>query len=147
MKKEEAINILKHPHEMYQGSDGKVGYTFNPSRKNYEAFKLAIEALEQEPCEDAVSRKAVLNGIDNYIEKAQSTGAKDDFISFEELVVKALPPVTPVACIAEIKFSKEDMQKLVNEKIKEIAAESNKRQWISVGERLPEYSQYKGGIK
>lgn len=51
--------------------------------------------LEQEPCEDCISRQAVINGVDNYIKKVQSTGAKDDFISFEELVVKALPPVTP----------------------------------------------------
>ena len=36
-----------------------------------------------------------MNGIDNYIEKVQSTGAKDDFISFEELVVKALPSIQP----------------------------------------------------
>lgn len=66
-----------------------------PHGKVYEEHKLILELLEQEPCEDAISRQAVINGIDNYIEKVQSTGAKDDFISFEELVVKALPPVTP----------------------------------------------------
>ena len=48
MTKEEAIEILKHPSEMYQGSDGVVGYTFNPNRENYEAFQLAIKTLEQE---------------------------------------------------------------------------------------------------
>ena len=58
------------------------------------ALDMTIKALEQEPCEDCISRQAVINGIDNYIEKVQSTGAKDDFISFEELVVKVLPPVT-----------------------------------------------------
>ena len=40
---------------------------------------------------DLISRQAVLDGIDKYIEKAQSTGTKDDFISFAELGVKALP--------------------------------------------------------
>ena len=40
---------------------------------------------------DLISRKAVLDGIDKYIEKAQSTGTKDDFISFAELGVKGLP--------------------------------------------------------
>jgi len=59
------------------------------------ALDMTIKAIEQEPYEDCISRQAVINGIDNYIEKVQSTGAKDDFISFEELVVKALPPVTP----------------------------------------------------
>ena len=40
---------------------------------------------------DLISRQAVLDGIDKYIEKAQSTGTKDDFISFAELGVKGLP--------------------------------------------------------
>ena len=57
MTREEAINILKHPSEMYQGTDGIVGYTFNPNKRNYEAFQLAIKALEKEPYEDCVSRK------------------------------------------------------------------------------------------
>ena len=30
------------------------------------AFDMAIEALKQEPCEDAVSREVVFNVIDNY---------------------------------------------------------------------------------
>lgn len=47
MTREEAISILKHPSEMYQGTDGIVGYTFNPNRSNYEAFQLAIEELEK----------------------------------------------------------------------------------------------------
>jgi len=59
------------------------------------ALDMTIKAIEQEPYEDCISRQAVINGIDNYIEKVQSTGAKDDFISFEELVVKALPSVKP----------------------------------------------------
>lgn len=54
-----------------------------------------LRALEQEPCEDCVSRQAVLDGVDRYIYKSQSTGTQDDFYSFAELVVKALPPVTP----------------------------------------------------
>ena len=40
---------------------------------------------------DLISKEAVLDGIDKYIEKAQSTGTKDDFISFAELGVKGLP--------------------------------------------------------
>ena len=60
-----------------------------------EAYKMAIKALEQQPCEDCISREAVIEVLDKYIEKAQSTGTKDDFISFQELVVKQLPSVTP----------------------------------------------------
>ena len=65
------------------------------SDEDVQMFENILALLEQEPCEDAISRQAVLDGIDNYIEKAQSTGTKDDFISFEELVVKVLPSVTP----------------------------------------------------
>lgn len=43
----EAIDILKSPDGVYQGTDGIVGYTYNPRKRNYEAFQLAIKALEQ----------------------------------------------------------------------------------------------------
>ena len=56
---------------------------------------LEIKALEQQPCEDCISRQAVLDGVDRYIYKSQSTGTQDDFYSFAELVVKELPSVTP----------------------------------------------------
>lgn len=55
----------------------------------------------QEPCEDAISRQAVLDGVDRYIYKSQSTGTQDDFYSFAELVVKQLPSVTPQPYRAE----------------------------------------------
>ena len=86
MTREEAIsimNVIVHMLEPQYDTD-----------RIEDAVEMAIKALEQEPCNDAISRQAVINGIDNYIEKVQSTGAKDDFISFEELVVKVLPPVT-----------------------------------------------------
>ena len=44
---------------------------------------------------DLISRQTVLDGIDTYIYKAQSTGTQDDFYSFAELVVKQLPSVNP----------------------------------------------------
>lgn len=61
-----------------------------------------------ESSQDCISRQEVIDGIDRYIEKAQGFGIIDDFISFKELVVKQLPPVTP------------------------------KVEWIPVTERLPE---------
>lgn len=50
--------------------------------------------LESQPT-DAISRQAVIDGIDRYIEKTQSTSVIDNFISFKELVIKHLPLVTP----------------------------------------------------
>ena len=86
MTHDEMIDVLK----------GLVFGTFDrTTAKEREALDMAIELLEQEPCEDAIIRQAVLDGIDTYINKAQSTGTQDDFYSFAELVVKELPSVTP----------------------------------------------------
>ena len=79
--------------------------------ENKQAFDMAIEALKNQPrfiihsdgtieqiieiCEDCISREAVLDAINKYIEKSQSRGTIDDFISFEELVVKDLPSIQP----------------------------------------------------
>ena len=92
--------------------------------------ELAIKALEQEPCADAVSKKAVL-GLFN------KSDMRSWAMSLLKREIEEIPPVKPVACIAEIKFSKEDMQELVNEKIKESTIE---QRWIPVKERLPEES-------
>ena len=87
MTREEAIsimNVIVHMLEPQYDTD-----------RIEDAVEMAIKALEQEPREDAISRQAVLDGIDTYINKAQSTGTQDDFYSFAELVVKELPSVTP----------------------------------------------------
>lgn len=86
MTKEKAKDLL----------DNLIGFVEDNHGSDYdEALKIAIKALEEKPCEDCISRQAVLEGVNRYIKKVQSTGAKDDFISFEELVVKELPPITP----------------------------------------------------
>jgi len=109
------------------------------TREDYEEFlEMPIKSLEQEPCEDAVSREAVLKEIprlwNSKCDKDYCMETLRDFVS-------EMPPVKPVACIAKITFSKEDMQKLVNEKIKEITAEPEER-WIPCSERLPKESGF-----
>lgn len=97
MTREEAIEILKNPNEMYQGTDGVVGYTFNPNRRNYEAFQLAIKALEQEPCEDARSLAQVFEILGNLMSIPYDLDRpinKDD-VSESMDEIRALPPVTP----------------------------------------------------
>ena len=92
-----------------------------------EACDMAIKALEKEPCEDCVSRQAVLD---------MTTVIETDDYSGNEIMevvdtddIKALPSVTPTKCIATVKFSKEDMQKLIDEKMKEIVVERKKGEW------------------
>ena len=58
-------------------------------------FNTTEAKIYGQPNEDCISRKAVLEESNKYIEKAQSTGTKDDFISFQELIIKKLPSVTP----------------------------------------------------
>lgn len=60
--------------------------------KIYQEHKLVLELLQQETCEDAVSREAVLEKINNI-------GVKGfvDYNSYSEMFdfVDTLPPVTP----------------------------------------------------
>lgn len=84
--------------DIIEGTDLKCGETacekcplYYVDDELYEAEKTASKALEQEPCDDAISRKAVLE----YIE---GSGAELGHSSENELVcqdIKELPPVIP----------------------------------------------------
>ena len=55
MTREEAIELL----------DNLIGMLTDNHESDYDtALKMAIKALEQEPCEDCISRHAVLNEIE-----------------------------------------------------------------------------------
>ena len=78
MNREEAIGVIK-----------SECYVFNPlnidrSTRINTALDMAIQALEQEPCEDAISRKSMLD----YIKYLHGEMPEEEF-------VKALPSVTP----------------------------------------------------
>lgn len=120
MTREDAIKQLKIELSMWE-SDCKSYH------KTKDALKMAIKALEQEPCEDAISRKAMLD-YQQYLHGKMPNEENHKLWEF----IKELPPVTPVACIAEIKFSKEDMQKLVDEKMKDIVIERKVGKWTEV---------------
>ena len=86
------------------------------TREEYEKFlDIPIKALEQEPCEDVVSRKAVDALVWEYLRHET-----DETIAFYEHFLD-LPPVTPISkdcteCIAEDKtFMKMDrIKQLLN---------------------------------
>lgn len=91
-------------------------------------YKLLMELLDREPCEDCVSRQQAIEFVNEAIGgKNELADAIRDGV---EAVLSAMPPVTPVACIAKVKFSKEDMQELVDKKMKDIVAERKKSKWI-----------------
>ena len=85
MTKEEAIVVLKNE----QPHCGKKAL-FSEEKK-YEAYDVAIKALEQEPCEDCISRESVF---------AIAGDSCLDLNSYEDTKefcdeIKDLPPVTP----------------------------------------------------
>ena len=111
MTNKEAINYLKR--NMATDED-------DANRYHNEVLEFTIKALEQEPCEDAISRKAVKE-----LFQEGSVMGMYHFLGIDEL-----PSITPAKCIATIRFSKEDMKELVDEKMKDIVIERKKGKWI-----------------
>ena len=58
-----------------------------------EAVEMAIKALEQQPCEDCISRQAVLEGIAEWVADGYADSEAD--ISHISSLVTHLPSVTP----------------------------------------------------
>lgn len=89
MTREEAIARIKNH---------KIAHKMNEPRAIYisEALDMAIEALEQEPCEDAISRQAVLDAVEDDNRNGMwSCFASDDDAQKFKTVIKDLPPVKP----------------------------------------------------
>ena len=81
MTREEAIARIKNH---------KIAHKMNEPRAIYisEALDIAIEALEQQPCEDCISRKVVKEQMIKY-------GFKAPDMTVTEFVEDCLPSVTP----------------------------------------------------
>ena len=81
MTREEASEIIKNIDHAYRSF----------SAHEIEALEIAIKALEQEPCEDCISRKAVINTLGEWIVSGeyQYTNATEYLVK----KVKDLPPV------------------------------------------------------
>lgn len=76
MTREETIARVKHQRDWANEVNRML---------DVEAFDMAIKALEQEPCEDAVSRKSVITIIQNHWWNCRDI----------DKLVNELPPVTP----------------------------------------------------
>jgi len=70
-------------------------------------------------CEDCVSRIDLVNKLE-VIDKRYGS----DFYWEVRKIVDSLPSVKPVACIGTVKFNKEDMQKIVDDAVKELVLEN-----------------------
>ena len=96
MTREEAIRRMECCRNFLANNYSDMG------EPNITAFNMAIKALEQEPCEDAISREQAISAIRNLypgrpfvklnLKKWQEKNKK----YFEcENIIKALPSVTP----------------------------------------------------
>ena len=83
-------------------------------RDTLDALNMAIEAIEKEPCEDAVSRQAVLDYISRIFN--QGTGKKKSFEFIQKFVEKS-PSVTPTP--------KDDVLEKIREEIEQVKAVMN----------------------
>ena len=79
MTADRALDILAMP----QQARWKDGIEPEDVNKAVETIREAIKALEQEPCDDCISRQAVLDIVNNPLN-----------IRLDE-IIKKLPPVTP----------------------------------------------------
>ena len=107
----------------------------SPSKQ--QALDVALEALEQEPCDDAISRQAVQDYIAKYLSQylyedvRQAVEAIDEFIG-------ELPPVTP-----QPKTDKENIHREREQAYMQGYEDACKKyrqepKWIPVSERMPE---------
>ena len=60
-----------------------------------EALELAIKALKQQPCDDVISRQAVLDGLANIAKVKARSDAQKSLMGRAMFFVEQLPPVTP----------------------------------------------------
>lgn len=86
MTREEAIMVLKNE----QPHCGKKALF--PEEKKYEAYDVAIKALEQEDCEDCVRRQEVLDILKDEWNTCLSA---DDAVQESIDTIEALKSVTP----------------------------------------------------
>ena len=121
MTNEEAINILNR-----ELGDPDIKIFLDASM----ALKMAIEALKQLSCEDAVSRNAVIDEIrsgQSYITKISPTGELEHLFdkenkALEDAVgrVESLPKVKPVSVIATVKFNEDKLRELAEEQAQKL---------------------------
>jgi len=99
MSREEAIEIINRENDP---NDKKVWELFPEYR---EALDMAIQALSQEPCEDAVSREELLKAIETWDKFGCDADTKlvpykdhyIPYIHYDDVIkaIKGMPSVTP----------------------------------------------------
>ena len=104
MTREEAIAIIRKEYLCVdrdcdiERSCGKCDLMIPSKEPILEAYKVAIEALAQEPCGDAISRQALLDAIDNERKSLLDMGMKGAehiVVHHARRIIEEMPSVTP----------------------------------------------------
>ena len=99
MTREEAIKIIQNEYKCVdrecdiEKSCGKCPYMIPSKEPILKAYEMAIQALSQEPCNNAISRAAVLDGLKGCM-------CEDWVKTLFETMVKQLPPVNPTSNVS-----------------------------------------------
>lgn len=129
-----------------------------------EALDMAIKALEQEPCEDAISRQAVIDLLYGEVKETYtiSNGRityRITDINFDDLM--NIPSVTPQPCEDAISIDNviewlknkdiiklSTQEEIARKELRELPSVNSKKtgQWIPVSEKLPEENEYIGDV-
>ena len=156
MANEEAIKILKSLFEHCKGKNGCLGYIEHFFTKDEEeALDMVIKALEQQPCEDCISRQVVKDMLTAEWTKYMPM-EMDINLSFVLDKISALPSVTPSynSIKTELEpcegcISREEAIRIAEQgqiqgyewqfkKLCNLPSVTPKVEWIPVSERLPD---------
>ncbi len=96
---DESINILKQYID-YNNPDVPDFYAMA------EAIEWILEALEQEPCGDCISRQAVLDGLASIAKAKAKSDAQKSLIGRVMFFTEHLPPVTQQPKMGRWNFTK-----------------------------------------
>lgn len=91
MTREEAIEILEECwrySETYKYTDAEIR----------ESLDMAIKALEQQTCEDCISRQAAIDTIESWLSCDDYNKGERNIMRVTQSVLYDLPPVTPKPC-------------------------------------------------
>ena len=96
MTNERAINVIKDIKNYYNDKseyheDGYIGF----DKEDNEAIDLAIQALEQQPSENCISRQAAIEGLARIAKAKAKSDAQKSMMGRCMFFVEQLPPVTP----------------------------------------------------
>jgi hypothetical protein len=135
MNKDNLIEFAKEQYEIFP-EDSYMG----------EYLRETLKMLQAEPCEDAVSRSQALEELEESAKHHANDSREEVLLRRDRDIIRALPPVKPAACIAKVNFSKEDMQEIVDKKVKEQEMEKHTDRQIYDGcirlmERMVDYFQ------